>query len=144
MSSKAQPLTEEAVERELEKLPALSRRELLKRFEQVYLRKAPMRLSDRTLQLAIAYRLQEQVYGGLKPAVRKALLAGPQKTPSVPTGTVLIREWHGERHMVTVHADRVDYAGRQYRSLSQVAFQITGHKRNGPDFFGMRSKANGR
>jgi Protein of unknown function (DUF2924) len=35
------------------------------------------------------------------------------------------------------------WEGRTYSSLSEIAFDITGTKWNGPRFFGLRSSANG-
>src|SRR6202011_2281887 len=40
--------------------------------------------------------------------------------PCTP-GTLLIREWRGKAHQVTVHDDAVVYRGKRYRSLSEVA-----------------------
>lgn len=43
-----------------------------------------------------------------------------------PNGTVLVREWQGTRHRVTVLDDGVVYRGRHYQSLSEVTRAITG------------------
>ena len=53
-------------------------------------------------------------------------------------GTRLVREWHGERHEVTVTKDGLEYEGRPYRSLSAVAKVISGGHWSGPAFFGLR------
>src|ERR1700686_4768459 len=84
---------------------------------------------------AIAYRLQEQRYGGLKPSTQRLLdrvcggrADGGKRMPDrrVSAGTVLIREWGGVSHRVTVLDHGVVYRGRRYRSLSEVAGVITG------------------
>jgi hypothetical protein len=59
----------------------------------------------------------------------------------VKPGTRLLREWHGVSHEVTVLDDGVHYQGKCYRSLSQVAQQITGAKWSGPLFFGLKKGA---
>ena len=127
---------------QLEALPNLSRRELLVRFNKVYGRPAPLRLSNRILALAVAYRMQEQVFGGLKPEIRRFLLS--EKPIAMPTkaapGTILIREWQGREYTVTVFPDGVDFGGQRYRSLTDVAFRITDQKRSGPAFFGLKKK----
>ena len=41
-------------------------------------------------------------------------------------------------HQVTVLADGFAWSGNTYRSLSKVAFAITGSRWNGPRFFGLR------
>jgi hypothetical protein len=96
---------------------------------------------------SIAYRLQEKVFGGLKPSVQRLLdqvhdaapgadLARlPKKRASA--GTILIREWRGVRHRVTVLDDSVIYRGQRYKSLSEVARLITGSRWSGPRFFGV-------
>jgi hypothetical protein len=75
---------------------------------------------------AIAYRLQEQRYGGLKPSTQRLLDrvcegradVGPKRIPdkSISAGNVLIREWGGVSHRVTVLDHGVVYHGRRYRS----------------------------
>lgn len=115
-------VTEEKLEARLNALIHKNRVDLIEEFRQVYGKKPPVRISDSVLALAIAYRLQEDAYGKLKSAVRKSLHSG--NTASLPTiaspGTVLIREWQGQKHVVTVHADRVEYLGKPYRSLTKV------------------------
>jgi hypothetical protein len=98
----------------------------------------------------LAYRLQEMAYGGLSAATRKRLRAfvdgidarGPR--PSRPAarlkaGTRLIREWKGETHVASVLENGVEYRGKRYRSLSEVARAITGTRWSGPAFFGLKS-----
>jgi hypothetical protein len=99
----------------------------------------------------IAYRLQERRFGGLKPAVQRLLDrvgegradVGRERIPDkrVSAGTVLIREWGGVSHRVTVLDRGVVYRGRRYRSLSEVAGVITGARWSGPLFFGLKRRA---
>jgi Protein of unknown function (DUF2924) len=100
---------------------------------------------------AIAYRLQERVFGGLKPSTQKILdrvcdTSGEIAQQHIPrpragVGTVLIREWRGVRHRVTVLDHDVVYRGRRYKSLSEVARAITGTHWSGPLFFGLKNRA---
>ena len=53
-------------------------------------------------------------------------------------GTILVREWQGTTHHVTVGDEGFLWNGRTYRSLSGIARAITGTNWNGPRFFGMR------
>src|SRR4051794_1944997 len=53
-------------------------------------------------------------------------------------GTVLIREYQGERHTVTVVPDGFLWREATYSSLSTIAKAITGTAWNGPRFFGLR------
>jgi hypothetical protein len=41
-------------------------------------------------------------------------------------GSVLVREWHGVGHQVTIIEKGVLYRGERYRSMSEVARLITG------------------
>jgi len=56
-------------------------------------------------------------------------------------GTVLIRQWRGVSHRVTVLDTAVVYRGRRYKSLSEVARAITGSRWSGPLFFGLKGRA---
>jgi hypothetical protein len=61
-----------------------------------------------------------------------------------PPGTVLIRDWHGVRHQVTVLDDGAVYRGKRYRSLSEIARAITGitgSRWSGLLFFGLKAPA---
>src|SRR5271170_7882091 len=113
----------------------------------------PGTLGRDILALGIAYARQERRQGGLtKPVVRELDRLFEQtlrcdrteepaaaSTPSLPrSGTVLVREWQGTTHHVTIVNDGFLWNGSAYRSLSGVAGAITGTKWNGPRFFGMR------
>jgi hypothetical protein len=103
----------------------------------------PPRTSRALMIRAVAYKMQERALGGLSPATRRMLSeegAAParQGRPLRP-GTVLIREWRGVAHQVTVGEDGVLYRGEPYRSLSEVARAITGTRWSGPRFFGLKT-----
>jgi hypothetical protein len=49
---------------------------------------------------------------------------------------MLAREWNGRMQRVAVLADGFAWNGKTYRSLSKIAFAITGTRWNGPGFFG--------
>ena len=100
--------------------------------------------SAELLRRLLAWKLQEEAYGGLDAETRKALgkkavvLRGPQ----LGAGARLVREWKGERHEVEVVDDQtVVYRDETYASLSEVARAITGSRWNGPRFFGLRGGA---
>jgi hypothetical protein len=99
----------------------------------------------------VAYRLQEQALGGLKPATVRLLAriadeAAARREPSMPQakarlrpGTVLIREWRGAQHQVTVLKEGFLYQTKRFRSLSEIARTITRSRWSGPRFFGLKS-----
>ena len=104
----------------------------------------------------LAYRIQELAFGGLDETKFRRMdrllddegddnlgvKSRAKKTKPGDTllpGTMLAREWQGERHEVIVGEDRrFEYRGMPYRSLSAVARAITGTRWNGPKFFGCR------
>ena len=103
------------------------------------------------LRRSIAQRIQEKAYGGLsRPTQRlldqmmKAYAAKPNGKIVLPRrikpGSVLVREWKGKSHRVTVLADGFAYDGKSFANLSEIAGLITGTRWNGPRFFGLRSK----
>ncbi len=85
----------------------------------------PARLRRPLLIQALAYRLQEKAFGGLRPATRRVLesLAGDPNArrpvivrakAGVRTGAVLIREWHGIKHQVTALKDGFMFRGKRF------------------------------
>ena len=122
-------------------------------------RSQPPSLSRDLLMRAIGYRYQEIAFGGLSKAAARKLrtLADAAKAANTVTaaspagdnrqvpvartvlmpGARLVREWHGRTHSVTVTETGFDYAGRNYRSLTEIAREITGTHWSGPRFFGL-------
>jgi Protein of unknown function (DUF2924) len=141
----------ETIPQRLAVLKSCSIAELKQQWQALYHSEPPHRISRELLTRAVAYRIQEQVYGGLKPSTRKLLLRlandarsgrplKPEPATAAQPGTVLMREWHGVTHEVRVLAGGVLYQRKRYRSLTEVAQLITGAHWNGPQFFGLRSK----
>src|SRR5260221_1461124 len=64
---------------------------------------------------AVAYKMQERVIGGLSAATRRLLCAEEpapvRRRRGLRPGTVLIREWHGIAHQVTIVEQGVIYRG---------------------------------
>lgn len=132
------------LEQSLAKIPRLTRPALCEEYRQLYQLEPPSNLSRRFLELAVAYRLQEKALGGLNPSIRKQLLDGrPATSSKLSAGSVLIREWHGVHHTVLVNDQHVEYQGQRFRSLSAVARLITGSRRSGTAFFGLKEQAHG-
>jgi hypothetical protein len=139
---------------EIEGLRSLSREQLNQRWRELFASERPPRVSRELMIKALAYRLQEKTLGGLKPATRRLLESWGRKNgePSLPTqpvntqlkaGTVLVREWHGTTHRVTVSDDGYRFDSKRYRSLSEIARTITGSRWSGPLFFGLKATVGG-
>jgi DUF2924 family protein len=139
------------VNEQLEQLKQLKREELRERWQEAFGSKPPAKIRSSLMVQAIARRLQEKALGGLKPSTQRLLHKVAEEAGAgrkVPTtgnaqpriGTVLMREWHGTRHQVSVVKDGFVYRSKRYTSLSQIARTITGTQWSGPLFFGLRSK----
>jgi hypothetical protein len=100
----------------------------------------PLFRSGNLMRRTIAWKLQEQLYGGLDAETQKQLRAARppgRRRSGVAAGARLSREWKGVRHEVEVLERGFRYAGADYRSLSQIARLIAGTRWNGPRFFGL-------
>jgi hypothetical protein len=136
---------------EIERLPTLSRRQLLDLWLKQYGRAAPSGVRKSLLVPFLAYRLQEKAYGGLKPSTRAELrriarasetgseTAGASLRPRIKPGTRIVRQWKGRSIEVSVTESGFEYGGASYRSLSQIARKITGTRWSGPAFFGLNA-----
>ena len=142
----------EKLSAEIAGLESLDLAQLRSQWKLLYEIEAPPHLSRDWLRRAVAYRIQENALGGLKPATRRLLervaddARARKPTKVVPTrkvgpNTILIREWGGTRHEVTVVEGGAMFRGKHYRSLSQVARVITGSQWSGPLFFGLKARA---
>jgi Protein of unknown function (DUF2924) len=134
-------------------LRELNSEELREQWHTLFGADPPPKLRSSLLLLVqgIAYRLQEKALGGLKPATMRLLegiaddaAARRQASPTpkkirVSAGAVLIREWHGTKHQVTVLKDGFLFRAKRFRSLSQIARAITGSRWSGPLFFGLKA-----
>ena len=137
---------------EVAQLEALGLNELRARWRQLYETVPPPRFSRDLLRRAIAYRMQELVLGGLKPATRRLLqrvaAEARARTPiklapmrKLEPGAILVREWNGTKHRVVILESGVRFRDQRYRSLSEVARVITGNRWSGPLFFGLKGRA---
>jgi hypothetical protein len=101
------------------------------------------------LRLRLSYELQVDAYGDLRQAtkhrlrqIHRRLQLDPGYAPKphygLAVGTVLERKWQGVTHRVAVTHDGFEYQSSRFRTLSEVARQITGTRWSGPLFFGLR------
>jgi hypothetical protein len=118
-----------------------------------YFTSRPINPNRAFVESRIAYKLQEEAFGGLAPETRQRLeaigakhskiklRARPRKFDFAP-GTVLLREWGEREHRVTVNAEgHFEYEGHTFKSLTAVARHITGQHWSGPLFFGLKGGA---
>lgn len=112
----------------------------------------------RFLMLGIAWKWQAHIHGGRSQKIETRLAAlnaahraGKEIDPDalarsrrLMPGTRLVRDWRGTRHEVHVVEDGFLWQGNRHASLSAIASAITGARRNGPAFFGMRADGGAR
>jgi hypothetical protein len=134
-----------AIAAEIARVRALSGHALRRRWQAVFGRAVPEHLTADLLRRMIANRIQEEAFGTLDRATLKLLdgLAGRTSRPerNLKIGTVLVRDYRGRRHTVTVERDGYVWEGQPYSSLSAVARAITGTAWSGPRFFALKSAA---
>lgn len=98
------------------------------------------------LRLGLAYKVQDRAHGSLPAHIARTIErqvrmpvdghSGPSSA-TLPVGTRLVRDWHGESHHVLVIDTGYIYRDRQFSSLTSIARKITGAAWSGPRFFGL-------
>ena len=154
-------MNSKTIAQQLVELRGLAAAQLATRYSELFGK--PPRVRNRAwLFRQVAFRLQEQQLGGLSDRAKTRLgelmaqsdlpiattpTPRPKPKPvaraesTAPTvGTVLVREWHGQRIEVRVIADGFTWNGVTYTSLSAVAKAITGVGWSGALFFGLRKR----
>ena len=146
-------LDRKTLDREIARLRDLDVGALRAGWRNVFRRQPPPHLPRHLMFRMLVYRLQANHLGDLDSESRRLLddavspeaagkraVDGSQITADVRQGTILAREWNGRMQRVAVLADGFAWNGKTYRSLSMIAFAITGTRWNGPRFFGLRDK----
>jgi hypothetical protein len=139
-------------ELQLDELAQKPIRELRLQYSQLYSTSPPAAFGPDLLRRSIAQRLQENAYGKLSQATQRELdrlvdlvARAPNARIELPRrikpGSVLVRDWKGKSHRVTVLDRGFGHDGKTYTNLSEIARLITGTRWNGPRFFGLRSAA---
>jgi Protein of unknown function (DUF2924) len=144
-----------SLDNEIARMRGLEVGELRARWHTVLRRRAPPHLPRHLLFRILAYRLQADQLGDVDADTRRVLGRMGMETADgigrlvadlnrsrtgLKPGTLLTREWDGHLQQVMVLADGFTWNGKTYRSLSKVAFAITGSRWNGPRFFGLRDR----
>jgi hypothetical protein len=147
-------MTVSELEDEIARLRDLDLSGLRARWHSVFRRKAPDHLPRHLLYRIIAYRLQAERLGDLDRdtlrfldrAAEDSRKGGELPAPGhrrhgLQPGTILVREWDGKSQRVMVLDEGFAWNGTTYRSLTEIAFAMTGTRWSGPRFFGLRTRA---
>jgi hypothetical protein len=136
----------------LKPLEGLSIDELRREWAQRFASEPPPKIrSSEFLRQLLGWKLQGDAIGGLDAETRHTLQTiasalekdssyEPKVRHRLTPGLILTREWKGVMHRVTVIYGGFQHAGRQYKSLSDIARSITGTRWSGPRFFGLEQK----
>lgn len=138
------------LEKDLATLTTLSPLHLRERWAAIGTDAAPT-VPAALLRRLLAQRLQEKRHGKLPLLVARELerlvatvgkVATEQARPKVAltAGTRLIREWNGQTIAVEVTEVGFVWKDRCYRSLSEIAREVTGAHWSGPRFFGLNRR----
>ncbi len=150
-------MTMKTIPEEIAELRALDMPSLVARYGTVFGR--PPRVKHREfLWRRIAWKIQEQRFGGLSDTARRRLdeliaeidlpigeatrtvtgrLVSASKPRQPAIGTMITRDWRGQQIAVRVVENGFEWNGVPYRSLSAVAKAVTGTHWNGRLFFGL-------
>jgi Protein of unknown function (DUF2924) len=135
----------EAIEAEIDRIRSLGLDELRSLWRATFRTSPPPGFTKDLIARFLCWHIQEQAFGSLAPQTAKHLAGvarGDRSQRDRPRrlkpGTVLVREYQGARHTVTVVANGFVWREATYASLSTIARAITGTNWNGPRFFGLR------
>ena len=134
-----------AIARELAQLAQSPIAVLRARWRGEFRTESPPAYGPDLLRRSLAYKLQEDAFGKLPASTRRELdrlaaqiernpTARVQLSRRIKAGSVLVRDWQGKSHRVTVLARGFEYEERTYQSFSEIARLITGTRWNGPRF----------
>jgi len=150
-------MSQKSITQEIQELQAMTVPELVEQYESVFGK--PPRVKHREwLWRRIAWRIQEQRFGGLSQVARRKLdeliaeldlplgrdrvVRGSLETPGrssdpIP-GTTLVRDWKGIEVRATKAEGGWEHDGTVYRSLSALVKAVTGSHCSGRAWFGLK------
>jgi Protein of unknown function (DUF2924) len=115
----------EAIEAEIDRIRSLGLDELRSLWHATFRTAPPPGFTKDLIARFLCWHVQEQVFGGLDPKTAKHLAglargdwSRVDRPRRLKPGTVLVREYQGERHTVTVVANGFVWREATYLSLS--------------------------
>ncbi len=160
---KTKPAPTKTITEEIAKLRTMKVPQLVERYEAVYGK--PPRVKHRDwLWRRIAWKIQEQKFGGLSEVAKRRLdeliaeldlpltgdrtvrakVNGTARCGEPVVGTTLTRAWKGRKIHATRTEEGWEHDGVVYRSLSAVVRAITGSHASGPAWFGLTKRKRSR
>jgi len=128
-------------------------KELRREWAQVWCLQPHRYIRREMLEKSLEAKRRQSRGEGLTPEQQKrldALVAQYRRNPehfdqvnmsAIKPGTRLVRVWRGKRYNVIIRATGYEFDGKVFKSLSQIASDITGTRWNGWVFFGLKERA---
>ena len=146
---------QKSIATEIQELRVMPVPDLVDRYETVFGKPPRVKHKD-WLWRRIAWKIQEQRFGGLSEVAKKRLdeliaeldlplgggqtMRGAVGSGKAMAGTTLTRTWKGREIQATSTDQGWEYDGVVYRSLSAVVKAITGSHASGPAWFGLKKR----
>lgn len=146
---------QKSIAAEIQELRVMPVSDLVDRYETVFGKPPRVKHKD-WLWRRIAWKIQEQRFGGLSEVAKKRLdeliaeldlpLGGGQTmrggvgNGKAMAGTTLTRTWKGREIQATRTEQGWEHDGVVYRSLSAVVKAVTGSHASGPAWFGLKKR----
>lgn len=148
--------SEKSIPEQIAELREMRVPDLVMRYQEVFGKPPRVKHGD-WLWRRIAWKIQEQKYGGLSVVAQRRLdeliaeldlpfgkqgksvtaTIGP---PKLRAGTMLCRQWRGREVRTTAVEGGWEHEGTVYKTLTAVAQAVTGTHTSGPRFFGVAGK----
>ena len=130
-------------------LTIASRKELIAEWRQVFKCREPEKAGAKVLRTCLQVQLERQgniqVCNKAHAKLMSRLKRHEAGNDAIATqtglspGTELMRSYRGQTYTVMVQDRGFEWHGAYYGSLSEIATLITGSRRSGPKFFGLKS-----
>jgi hypothetical protein len=128
--------------------------ELRQKWAEYWGRAPHARIGRQMLKKSLEFKMREVRREGLSAEQQKRLdqlVAAYKRNPKffdeglseIKPGVRLVKNYNGAHHSVLVRADGFEYRDKNYGSLSEIAFVITGTRWNGWVFFGLKNRGAG-
>ena len=129
-------------------LTTASRKELISEWRRAFKCREPEKAGAKVLRTCLQVQLDRQgniqtcnkVHAKLMSRLRRHEAGNDAiaTQTGLSPGTELIRSYQGRTYTVLVRGTRFEWNGTCYGSLSEIATLITGSRRSGPKFFGLK------
>ena len=129
-------------------LTTASRKEFISEWRRIFKCREPEKAGPKVLRICLQVHLERQgntqacnrAHAKLMSRLKSSAAGNGALAPetSLSPDTELIRSYRGNTYIVKVRSKGFEWNGACYGSLSKIATEITGSRRSGPKFFGLK------